>query len=96
MFPPLCYTNNGSVRINEAENVLLKKTLPEEAYKTVKGDVSADTEEAKANVTLVADDSLVSENVEVSVRFKIVELFQESGQKLEKAWESCKRIFSRG
>lgn len=91
MFPPLCYTNNGSVKVNETENALLKKTLPEEAYKTVKGTVSPDLNEE--NITLIADDSLVSDKVEVNVRFKIVEIFQESGQKIEKAWESCKRFF---
>lgn len=145
MFPPLCYTNNGSVMISETENALLKKTLPDEAYKTVKGKVTAsagtdasgntisnpagnaagtaaagnaapgsgtDTAAgntaagnaaagpaapgtADAGVSLVADDGLISDRVQVSVRFKIVELFQESGRRLEKVWQSCKQFLFR-
>lgn len=127
MFPPLCYTNNGSVMISETENALLKKTLPDEAYKTVKGKVTASagtnatgnapgsgTDTAAGNtaagnaaagpaapgtadvgVSLVADDGLISDRVQVSVRFKIVELFQESGRRLEKVWQSCKQFLFR-
>lgn len=119
MFPPLCYTNNGTVLINDTENSLLKKTLPPEAYKTIKGTVkntAEDTEkktsaasdelttyevpesentDAQSNVSLIADDGLISDNVEVNVRFKIVEVFQESGQKIERAWQNCKRLFFR-
>ncbi len=86
MFPPLCCTNSGTIAVSEQGKAALKETLSEEAYKTVMGN-------AASNVTLVADDGLVSDNVKVNVRFKIVEIFKSSGQKISGVFDNCARFF---
>lgn len=88
MFPPLCCTNSGTLSISEEGKTALKETLSDEAYKTIIGDV-------ENNVTLVADDGLVDEDVEVNVRFKIVEIFKEGGDKISGLWGKCKKLFAR-
>ena len=88
MFPPLCCTNSGTVSISEEGKTALKDTLSAEAYKTIIG-------EAENNVALVADNGLVDEDVEVNVRFKIVEIFKEGGDKISGLWVKCKKLFAR-
>ncbi len=69
MFPPLCCTNSGTFSISDESKAVLKENLSSEAYKTISG-------EADEKVILTADDGLVSENVKVNVRFKLVEVFK--------------------
>ncbi len=88
MFPPLCCTNSGTFAISESGKEALKENLSDEAYKTVIGN-------ADNSAVLIADDGLIDENVDVNVRFKIVEIFKDSGNKIASLWGQCKKLFSR-
>lgn len=69
LFPPLCYMSENAVSVScEAEEVL-KENLSGEAFDTVAGNVTESN-------NIVKDSAGIENNVKVSYKFKIVELFQ--------------------
>ncbi|MBQ8828116.1 MAG: stage II sporulation protein R [Clostridia bacterium] len=71
LFPPLCYLSAGSVQVNTEEDDILREYLPDEAYSVVNNSANISSE-----TTQEVKDSAGVDGSKVTVKFKVVEMFQ--------------------
>lgn len=70
MFPPLCFVDITMEEVPEKDKELLKSSLTEEQYKLIYTERSSINQDNLSNLNYL-------ESIEVKVKFKIIELWQE-------------------
>ncbi|MBQ8164246.1 MAG: stage II sporulation protein R [Clostridia bacterium] len=72
LFPPLCYISENAVSVSSDAEESLRKNLSEEAFSTIDGE----KDDTRPSVDNVGDSSGIDGDVQVTYKFKIVDLFQ--------------------